>query len=129
MNRLIAIIASTALVVCFLSGCRIEGYDTGYDDGYDDGYEAGCDYGYTKGIEKAQRFLAFAVDDDLSSLGLDIEDKYGLHPEDALQILSNYADASADVDEEELHDAIWAIYRYYYDSNKVVNSIEDYWID
>ena len=125
MKRLIAILAAIFLVMCSLSSCRVEGYDTGYDDGYDAGY----DYGYTKGIEEAQQFLEIVVDDDLSSLGWDIEDQYGLHPEDALMILSNYADVPDEVDEEDLNAAIWAIYRYYYESNKIINSIEDYLIE
>ena len=99
------------------------------DDSYYEGYEEGYDDGYVEGIEKAQQFLAVVVDDDLSSLAWDIEDEYGLHPEDALQILSNYADCSGEVSEEELNNAIWAIYRYYYKSQEVINEIEDYWID
>ena len=125
MKRLIAILAAIVLVMCSLSSCRIEGYDKGHDDGYDAGY----DYGYTKGIEEAQQFLAIVVDDDLSSLGWDIEDQYGLHPEDALMILSNYADVPDEVDKEDLNAAIWAIYRYYHESNKIINSIDDYVIE
>ena len=125
MKKLIMVLALFALALCSLSGCRIEGYDTGYDDGY----YAGYDDGYAKGIETAQKFLAFVVDDDLSSLAWDIEDEYGLFPEDALQMLSNYADRSNEVSEEELNNAIWAICRYYYKSNEVINGIEDYWID
>lgn len=129
MKKFIAILTSFAFVVCSLSGCRIEGYHDGYDKGYDDGYEAGCDYGYSKGIADAQRYIAFVVDDDLSSLARDIKKAYGLHPEDALLILSNYADVPDEVTEEELNKAIWALYRYYYDSTEVINSIEDYLIE
>ena len=102
-----------------------DSYYRGYDDGY---YEGRCE-GYSEGIEKAKGYIAIAVDDDLDSLAWDIEDEYGLLPEDALQILSNYADRSGEVSEEELNNAIWAIYRYYYRSHVVTNEIEDYWID
>lgn len=129
MKRFITIIASIALVMCSLSSCRIEGYGTGYDDGYEDGREAGFDYGYTKGIEEAQQFLTFVVDDDLSSVERDIEDKYGIHPYEAVEILTNYADVPDQVSKEELRNAIWAIYRYYYRSNEVINGIEDYDIE
>lgn len=129
MKRFIAILASFALTIC-LSSCSFRGsYDDGYEDGYDDGYYAGFDYGYYEGIAEAQHDIASYVDDDLSSLGWDIEEEYGLHPEDALQILSNYADVPDEVTEEELNNAIWAIYRYYYKSHEVINGIEDYWID
>lgn len=129
MKRFITIITSVALVMCSLSSCRIEGYDAGYDDGYEVGREAGFDYGYTKGVEEAQKFLAFAVDDDLNSLGWNIEDKYGMNPYEAVEILTNYADNPDEATEEELHNAILAIYRYYYGSHEVVNGIEDYYIE
>lgn len=129
MKRFITFLASFAIVICSLSSCRIEGYDTGYDDGYDDGYDIGFDYGYAKGIAEAQQFLAFIVDDDLRCLGRDLEDQYGIHPEEAVQILSNYADVPDEVSEEELHNAIWAIYRYYYRSHEVINGIEYYDIE
>ena len=129
MKRLFVIIASIVLIMCSLSSCKIEGYGSGYDDGYLDGRETGLDYGYTKGIEEAQRFLAFAVDDDLSDLGRDIEDEYGIHPAEAVELLTNYADNSAEATKEELNNAIWAIYRYYYGLREVVNGIEDYYIE
>ena len=129
MKRVITIIVSITLVMCCMSSCRIEGYDSGYDDGYADGREAGFEYGYTKGIEEAQRFLAFAVDDDLIDLKLNIRKEYGLHPEDALDVLTNYIDVPDEVDEQELVDAIYAIRRYYYKSNEIINGIEYYWID
>jgi hypothetical protein len=129
MKRFIAILVLLSVTICLCS-CDYRGiYDEAYEDGYEDGHYAGqCD-GYYDGIERAKEYIAFVVDDDLSSLAWDIEAEYGLHPEDALQILSNYADVPDEVDEEELKDAIWAIYRYYYDSHKVINDIEDYWID
>ena len=129
MKRVISILASIVLVMCCLYGCRIEDYDAGYADGYTDGRDAGYDYAYAKGIEEAQRFLDIVVDEDLFFLCKDIEDQYGLHPEDALLILSNYADVPDEVTEEELTNAIWAIYHYYYKSNEIINGIEDYWID
>ena len=125
MKKLIMVLALFSLILCSLSGCRIEGYDTGYDDGY----YAGYDDGYAKGIEKAQKFLAFVVDDDLSSIAWDIKDEYGMFPEDALNVLTNYIDVPDEVDEQDLVDAIYAVRSYYYRSNKVINDIEDYWID
>ena len=96
-------------------------YDTGYEDGYENGFY--------DGIEEAQQYISIILDDELFMLSLNIEDKYGIYPEEAVQILSNYADVPDEVDIEELNDAIWAIYRYYYDSQEVINGIDDYEIE
>ena len=117
------------MVLCSLSACTQETYEDGYEDGYADGFFEGQIDGYSEGIAEAQHDIAFMVEDDLSSLARDIEDEYGLFPEDALTILSNHADASNEVTKEELNNAIWAIYRYYHKSREVINGIEDYWID
>lgn len=129
MKKLIAALAILVSVLCVLSSCRIENYDDGYAEGYDDGYFEGFDFGYYEGIAEAQSFIEFVVDDDLSALARNIESEYGLHPEDALQILSNYADVPDEVDETELNQAIWAIYSYYHKSQEIIDGIEDYSID
>ena len=129
MKRLIAVLVLFALSICLLS-CSYRGtYDDGYSEGYADGFFEGQINGYDEGIAEAQHDIAIRAEDDLWSLAWDIEDKYGIHPEEAVQILSNYADVPDEVDEAELHNAILAIYRYYYDSCEIVNDIEDYWID
>ena len=125
MKRFVAILVLLSVTICLCS-CDYRGiYDEAYEDGHFDGQ---CD-GYYDGIERAKEYIAFVVDDDLSSLARDLEDQYGIHPEEAVQILSNYADVPDEVSEEELHNAIWAIYRYYYRSNEVINGIEDYDIE
>ena len=130
MKKLIAAITVLLVLLLASSSCNYKGnYDDGYDDGYADGYTDGCFdgriKGYEDGIAKAQKHLAFAIDDDLSELGYKIEREYGMHPEDALMILSNYADVPDEASEDEVDDAIWAIYRYYYESLKVIDGIED----
>ena len=137
MKRFIAFIASFALVICLLScSCRgtyedgyADGYDDGLEDGWCDGYDEGYSKGYYEGIAEAQHDISVYVEDDLSSLAWDIDDTYGMHPEDAIMILANHADDPEAIEEEELNRAIWAIYRYYYNSHKIINGIEDYWID
>lgn len=137
---LVMLILSTVFSSCSSQSAYDEGYADGYDDGYSDGefdmqlevedsILAGYDTGYYDGIAEAQHDIAVRVEDDLSSIAWDISDKYGLFPDEALQILSNYADVPDEVDKEELNDAIWAICRYYYDSNEIINNIDDYWID
>ena len=136
------------ILLCSLSACTQEAYEAGYEDGYSDGcsdaeiemqsileeefldgYDWGYDEGYFEGIADAQHSIAIRVDDDLWSLSFDIKEKYGMHPEDAVTILTNYADDPEAIDVYELEKAIWAIRRYYYDSHKVIHGIEDYSID
>ena len=112
-------------LVLYLSACNIETYEDGYEDGYANGYTEG----YYEGIAEALDDISFYVEDDLWSLACDIEDEYGMSPDEAVMILSNYADVPDDVTEEEVNKAIWAIYRYYNKSHEIINSIEDYWID
>ena len=137
MKKLIAVIAVIAMALCSLSACELkpyeddydEGYSYGWEAGYDAGWVAGYDEGYYEGIAEAQNDIAFYVEDDLWSLAHDIEDEYGMYPEDAVWVLFNYTDVPDEVTEEELINAIWAIRAYYYNSQEVINSIEDYWID
>ena len=96
---------------------------------YDRGYETGYKEGYRAALSDAPERIEFYVEEDIWTLCNDIEDVYGIHPEEAAQILSNYADDPDAVAKEELNKAIWAIYRYYYDSREIMNEIEDYWID
>ena len=133
MKRFITIAASFVLVICLLS-CSYKGtYDDGHEDGFDYGFDCGWykgyDEGYSEGLAEAQHDIAIRVDDEIWSLAWDIEDEYGLFPEDALQILTNYADVPDEVTREEVNNAIWAIRRYYFASNEIINDIEDYWID
>ena len=129
MKRFISILLFFSVSMCLLS-CSYKGtYEDGYGDGYDDGHYEGLCAGYDKGIEKAKEYLAFVVDDDLSELSRDIEDKYGIHPEKAVQILTNYADDPDSVSKEDLLRAIYAIDNYFNKSHQVINGIEDYWID
>ena len=129
MKRIISILAFLSFAICLLS-CSYKGtYDDGYEEGYEDGEYMGYEEGYYAGIAEAQQYIAFVVDDDLWCLGRSIEKECGIHPEEAVQILSNYADVPDEVTEEELYAAIWAIYQYYYDSYEIINSIEDYDVD
>ena len=137
MKKLFAILAVFFVLICYLSSCGKSDYareqeskrEAIYQRGYEDGYDEGYYVGYYDGAIDAQRGIFNQVEDDLWSIASDIEDKYGLHPEDAVMVLSNYADVPDEVTEEELHQAIWAIYRYYHQSQDVINGIEDYCIE
>ena len=134
MKKPFVILLVFLIILCFLCSCggksayarELEAkeeaiYQRGYDAGYDEGYRAA--------MSKAPDKIDFYVEEDLWELNHDIEDKWGMSPEEAIQIIANYADDPEALEAEELNRAIWAIYRYYYDSYEVINSIEDYWID
>ena len=106
-----------------------EDYDIAYNEGLDDGYKSGYEDGYYEGKAEAQHYIASRVEDDLISLDEEIFDKYGVDAWKAIEILSNYADVPDEVTEEDLHQAIWAIYDYYFGSQEISHEIEEYWID
>ena len=103
--------------------------DTKKSRTYDSGYEEGYENGYYAAISEAPEKIGCYVEEDIGELCYDIENIYGIDPEEAAMILSNFADVPDEVTEDELNKAIWAIYRYYYDSCKIINEIEDYSID
>ena len=133
MKKFFTILAVIFVLVCCLSSCGKSNYareqEAKRESIYESGYETGYDDGYSEAMQKAPAEIESRVDDDIWDLCHEIEDEYGIHPEEAAMILSNYADVPDEVTEEELNNAIWAIYRYYYESREIMNAIEDYWID
>mgnify|MGYP006923190534 CR=1 FL=1 len=129
MKRFFSVISLFVFSFCLISCSYRETYDDGYEEGYADGYYEGQCAGYYEGIDEAKRYIAFVLDDDLSSLSDKIEADYGLSTYDALNILSNYYDVPEEVTEEELNLAILVICLYCYDFDEVINGIEDYWIE
>lgn len=121
-------------VVCFalcavlafgLSSCGRKGSSDGgqygdYHDGYVDGYK--------DGISSAQKSISFRVDDSFNEIDYENLKERGIFIEDAVAILTNYADGES-VDEEDLHNAIWSIHKFYYDAWEIVWEIDDYTID
>lgn len=126
MKKFTSVLAVLAvLIIFYLTSCGEGTYEDGYKVGYGNGYGEG----YYEGIAEAQSSIAFYVEDELIALKRDIEDEYGMHPGEAVEVLTNYADVPDEVTEEDLKKAIWSLYRYYYDSHNVINGIEDYWIE
>ena len=120
------------LALCSLSACSEETYDDGFEDGYDMGYsDAQFKYedDYFEGISRAQNAIEVYLEDDMYHISHDIKDEYGIYPEEAIGILEEFLDDPNAVSERDLHNAIYAIRRYYYDSHETVNGIDDYWID
>lgn len=103
-------------------------YDEGYNQGAEDGWSEGFDFGYAEALCEAPKRIDFYVEEDIWHLDFDIEDKYGIFPEDAFNVLENYAYGEP-IPEDELYEAIWAAIEYYYDSRDIINDIEEYSLD
>ena len=133
MKKHFIVVTVITVIVCFLSSCGKSTYareqEAKREAIYESGYEAGYKDGYSEAMQKAPGRIESRVDDDIWDLCREIKNKYGIYPEEAAMILSNYADVPDEVTEEELNKAIWAIYRYYFKSCEIMNEIEDYWID
>lgn len=134
MKKAFAILSVFVALICCTTSCKGRSIyamerEAKEEAIYDRGYETGYKEGYRTALSDAPERIEFYVEEDIWNLCHDIEDAYGIHPEKAAQILSNYADDPDAVTKEELNKAIWAIYRYYYDSREIMNDIEDYWID
>ena len=132
MKKLFIVIAVIAIIFS-LSSCGKSTYareqEAKKEAIYESGYEAGYNDGYFDAMLEAPERIECYVDDDIQDLCFEIKHKYGIYPEEAAMILSNYADVPDEVTEEELSKAIWAIYSYYFESYEIMNEIEDYWID
>ena len=85
-------------------------------------YGAAYDAGYEDGICDAQEHFKDYVIWDLSC---DIEDEYGMSPDEAIIILSNYAEGEP-TPKQELYKAINTLSRYYYDLHEAINDIDNY---
>jgi len=83
---------------------------------------------FNEGICYAQGKIVNHLESELMDLSFEIEDIYGISPEEALQIMEHYLD-NEPVSEESLANAIWAIRAYYYKSLDIPNEVEKYWID
>ena len=133
MKKHLTLVTVLCVLVCCLSSCGKSEYareqEAKRESIYESGYEAGYDDGYFEAMQKAPGKIESRVDDDIWDLCKEIENEYGIHPEEAANILSRYADTPDEVTEEELNKALWAIYRYYFGSLEIMNEIEDYWID
>ena len=92
----------------------------------DDSYYERYDEGYHDGVAMAQQYIATITDFELSDMEQDIEKQYGMNPYEAVELLTNYADSPDEATKEEVNNAIWAVYRYYFCSQEVINKIEDF---
>lgn len=115
------LIVAMCIALCFsLTACESE---DSYQDGYDDGRYEGYGDGYTEALDDVCDF----AENSLSDACYDIEEEMGMHPEEAIQTLTNYA-IGEPVAEENLLNAIWVIEKYYNDVRDVVHDLDKDWI-
>lgn len=112
------------ILLCCLTACKGRSVYAMEQDAKEEAMEER----YREGITEAQEHIASLVEEEIWHLEFDVEDKYGLYPEEAIRILENYADGEP-VSTGELNTAIWAISEYYYESHEIYCGIDDYWID
>lgn len=120
MKKLVAILAVIAIATCLLVSCSNEKtYDDGFEDGYDMGYsEARIKFedDYVKGFIEGENTLA----GDIDWISIEIRNEYGIDPEEAVYILQNYMYDPDSVSYDEMCDAIYAIRKYYFDVNNLI---------
>lgn len=126
MKKLFILILVIIFSTLCLSSCETSEYakeqDLKEEAIYDRGYEAGYEEGKWEGIKTAQEHFAEYV---LWDLSYDIENEYGMSPEEAITILEHYADGEP-ITEAELNQAIWTISRYYWDLYSAINDLDSY---
>lgn len=108
-KRILSIALCMILTFCLFS-CG-DSSNKGHNGDYDDGYEEG----YRKAFLDAQSYADVCYSEVL----------YENNVEAALAILTKYADGEP-ISEAELHQAIWAINKFYYDTSDMINDLDDY---
>lgn len=125
LNFYLCIALCISLIICLIS-CKRSIYameqDVKRESAYENGYNEGYNEGRWEGIEDAK----FYTEDDLSRLSWEIEDKYGICPENAINLLTNYADGEP-VSEKDIMNAIWALHKFYWGAYDIINNMEDYY--
>lgn len=124
MRKILSIVLCAVLVFSLSSCERKEISNDEYYGDYHDGYVDG----YTDGIEEAQQAISFYIEEDFYEISSNNKDERGISIEDAIQILTNYADGEP-ISDAELRNAIWSIDKFYYETCDIVYNIEDYSLD
>lgn len=104
------IILLLVVFVCIVSGCSQAQSGYSYDPDYD-----------MHPAEKIEDHLL----EELRLLSKDIENEFGIDPEDAARMLRNNAEGFH-YSQEELDNAALAIWEYYKDSNEIFRNISSF---
>lgn len=124
MKKILATVLAFIILLCCLASCKGRSIYAMEQDARIEALEEK----YHEGVSNAQEHIASLVDIEMMDLEFDIDDKWGMTAEEAIQILTNYADGEP-ISEKEVNKAIWAISQYYHGVNDITNGIDDYWID
>lgn len=128
MSKLFNVIFGIALCMFLTFGLSSCEKNSSQNEKYYGDYHDGYVEGYSDGVADAQQLIGFYVEDDFYEISSNNIKERGLSIEDAVQILRNYADGEP-ISEAELHNAIWSINKFYYDTCDIVYNIEDYSLD
>ena len=123
-QRILIITILLLLLLCFPSckkSIHAREEEAKREAAYNDGYEVGYVEGYVEGKSDAKSNF----EDEALRVSWNVEDENGMSPDDALQILTNYADGEP-ITEEKLHQAIWAINQYYWRMNDAIHDRDSY---
>lgn len=123
MKKRILCVALCVLLVFGLSSCEISSEEKYYGD-YHDGYVDG----YNDGVSKAQDSIGGYAEEYFNNINSGNKKDRGITVDDAVQILTNYADGEP-ISEEELHNAIWSIQKFYCDAWDLIWELDDCVID
>lgn len=124
MKKYFVILLTFLIIICCLTSCSGRSIYVMEQDARKEALEEK----YREGISLAQEKIASLVETALWDLEFDIDDTWGMSAEEAIHILTNYADGEP-ISEAEVTKAIWAISQYYQGVNDIANGIDDYWID
>jgi hypothetical protein len=122
MKKIFKRISMSALcvILCLgFSSCGEKHYGN-YNDSYIDGYN--------EGVTEAQDMISGYAEECFNNIDSENKKERGISTEDAVQILTRYADGEP-ITEAELHDAIWSIHKFYYDAWDIVFELDDYSIN
>lgn len=128
MSKLFNVILGIALCMFLTLGLSSCEKNSSQNEKYYGDYHDGYVEGYSDGVADAQQLIGFYVEDDFNKISSNNIKERELSIEDAVQILRNYADGEP-ISETELHNAIWSINKFYYDTCDIVYNIEDYSLD
>lgn len=83
------------------------------------------DAGYSQALRAAPQMVEERLLYDLWYISSQIDKEYGVDLEDALRVITNYAEGEP-ISQDELKNAIWALYEYHRDSYDLFEEISSY---
>lgn len=124
MKKSFVILSALLIIACCLVSCTGRSIYAMERDAEKEAMEEK----YREGISAAQEEIANLIEIEMWDLDYDIEEKWGMSVEEAIDILTDYAEGTSS-SSRQINKAIWAIRYYYVNSTDIINGIDDYWID